>query len=142
MQSLYACDTSGANRRKKLRKKYEAGEVQHGFNEHRELHPRSDGKTNTLCTVLKDNPICEPVRVGDLPNAKGLISGSQATRIYSIDGKSVNLVANGGGQGAKTGLYAIPVEFADGIPLRAISLADGKEVRRLSSIKRLNHHQG
>ena len=112
---------------KKLRKKYEAGELQHGFNEHRELHPRSDGKTNTLSTVLKDNPICEPVRIGGLPNKKGLISGSQATRIYSIDGKSVNLVANGGGQGAKTGLYAIPIEFAGGIPLRAISLADGKE---------------
>ena len=112
---------------KKLRKKYEAGELQHGFNEHRELHPRSDGKTNTLSTVLKDNPICEPVRVGDLPNAKGLISGSQATRIYSIDGKSVNLVANGGGQGAKTGLYAIPVVFVEGVPKKAISLADGKE---------------
>lgn len=52
--------------------------------------------------------ITEPVRVGDLPNAKGEISDSQATRIYSINGKSVTLVANGGGQGAKTGLYAIP----------------------------------
>ena len=52
--------------------------------------------------------IIEPVRIGDLPNAKGEISGSQATRIYSVDGKSVNLVANGGGQGAKTGLYAVP----------------------------------
>lgn len=64
-----------------------------------------------------DNPnkqvwdmIAEPIRIGDLPNAKGEISGSQATRIYSVDGKSVNLVANGGGQGAKTGLYAVPVE--------------------------------
>ena len=56
--------------------------------------------------------IAEPVRVGDLPNAKGEISGSQATRIYSVDGKSVNLVANGGGQGAKTGLYAVPTECA------------------------------
>ena len=53
--------------------------------------------------------VAEPIRVGDLPNAKGEISGSQATRIYSTEGKSVNLIANGGGQGAKTGLYAIPV---------------------------------
>lgn len=53
------------------------------------------------------NMVAEPVRIGDLPNAKGEISGSQATRIYSVDGKSVNLVANGGGQGAKTGLYAV-----------------------------------
>jgi site-specific DNA-cytosine methylase len=71
--------------------------------------------------------VAEPVRVGDLPNEKGEISGSQATRIYDINGKSINLVANGGGQGAKTGLYAIPVEFEDGIPVKAISCADGKE---------------
>jgi site-specific DNA-cytosine methylase len=29
-------------------------------------------------------------------------------RLYSVEGKSVNLTANGGGLGAKTGLYAIP----------------------------------
>ena len=57
--------------------------------------------------------VAEPIRVGDLPNAKGEISGSQATRIYSTEGKSVNLVANGGGQGAKTGLYAVPYELSD-----------------------------
>lgn len=56
--------------------------------------------------------IIEPIRIGDLPNDRGEIGGSQATRIYSIDGKSVNLVANGGGQGAKTGLYACPVGIA------------------------------
>lgn len=48
---------------KRLRKQYEAGEVTHGFREHSELHPRLDGKTNTLSTVLKDNPIMEPVCV-------------------------------------------------------------------------------
>ena len=49
---------------KKVRKQYEAGEIKHGFHELSELHPRTDGKTNTLSTVLKDNPICEPVGVG------------------------------------------------------------------------------
>ena len=58
------------------------------------------------------NMVAEPVRIGDIPNEKGEISGSQATRIYSVDGKSVNLVANGGGQGAKTGLYAVPYELS------------------------------
>lgn len=58
------------------------------------------------------NMVAEPVRIGDLPNANGEISGSQATRIYSVDGKSVNLIANGGGQGAKTGLYAVPYELS------------------------------
>ena len=37
-------------------------------------------------------------------------SPKQATRIYSVDGKSQCLSANGGGQGGKTGLYKIPTE--------------------------------
>lgn len=32
----------------------------------------------------------------------------QATKVYSIDGKSVTICANGGGQGGKTGLYLTP----------------------------------
>lgn len=52
--------------------------------------------------------VAEPIRIGGLPNEKGDITGAQATRIYSQNGKSVTLKANGGGQGAKTGLYAIP----------------------------------
>ncbi len=105
---------------KAVRKQYEAGEIHHGFHELSELHPRTDGKTNTLSTVLKDNPICEPVRVGQFNK------GGQGDRVYSIEGKSVCLSANGGGRGAKTGLYAIPVEFEDGVPVKAISCSDGK----------------
>ena len=33
--------------------------------------------------------------------------GGQGERVYSIKGKSANLTANGGGRGAKTGLYRI-----------------------------------
>ncbi len=33
--------------------------------------------------------------------------GWQGQRIYNINGKTVNLTANGGGQGAKTGLYLV-----------------------------------
>lgn len=109
-----------------LRKQYERGEIHHGFHELSELHPRTDGKTNTLSTVLKDNPICEPVRIGGLPRPNGEISESQAMRVYSINGKSVNITAGGGGMGGKTGLYAIPVEFIDDVPIRAVSCADGK----------------
>lgn len=50
-----------------------------------------------------NNLLCEPVRIGTL---EGLGSG-QANRIYSVRGKSVCLNANGGGGGAKTGLYKI-----------------------------------
>lgn len=44
----------------------------------------------------------------------------------TIDGKSTTLCAEGGGMGAKTGLYALPVEFDGGIPVKAVSGADGK----------------
>ena len=53
--------------------------------------------------------IAEPIRVGCMPSPNGEIKNSQAKRIYSVVGKSVNLVANGGGEGAKSGLCAIPV---------------------------------
>lgn len=41
------------------------------------------------------------IRVGEIGK------GGQGDRIYSIDGKSVALSANGGGRGAKTGLYLV-----------------------------------
>ena len=47
--------------------------------------------------------IAMPIRLGHL---KGR-SNAQANRVYSIEGKSVCLNANGGGGGAKTGLYKI-----------------------------------
>ena len=46
---------------KRCRKAYEAHEIKHGYNELNELHPRPDGKTNTLTTVLKDNQIMVPI---------------------------------------------------------------------------------
>lgn len=44
---------------KALRKDYESGAIHHGFNEHREMELRTDGISNTLSTVQKDNYICE-----------------------------------------------------------------------------------
>jgi len=43
----------------------------------------------------------KPIRIGTIGK------GGQGERVYSIDGKSINLTANGGGRGAKTGLYLI-----------------------------------
>ena len=56
------------------------------------------------------NMVAEPIRVGAMPRPNGELSTSQAFRVYSADGKSVNITAGGGGAGGKTGLYAIPVE--------------------------------
>ena len=71
--------------------------------------------------------VADPVRVGCYPSPDGTLKNSQAMRLYSIEGKSVNLTANGGGMGGKTGLYAIPIEFVDDVPVKAVSCADGKE---------------
>ena len=70
------------------------------------LEPRSDGKTNTITTVQKDNYIAQTIRIGDIQTT------AQAHRVYSPYGKSVNLTANGGGQGAKTGLYMCPIDLS------------------------------
>ena len=48
-----------------------------------------------------------PVRIGSLGN------GGQGDRIYSVRGKTVSLMANGGGRGAKTGLYRIDLPDGD-----------------------------
>ena len=53
--------------------------------------------------------VAEPVRIGTIENdAKNPTHDSQQYRVYSPDGKDVTLCGNGGGLGAKTGLYAVP----------------------------------
>jgi DNA (cytosine-5)-methyltransferase 3A len=49
----------------------------------------------------------EPIRVGQIGK------GGQGDRIYSVRGKSVCLNANGGGRGAKTGLYKVDLPDGD-----------------------------
>lgn len=51
--------------------------------------------------------VAEPIRIGQIGK------GGQGQRIYSVKGKSVSLNANGGGQGAKTGLYKIDLPDGD-----------------------------
>jgi DNA (cytosine-5)-methyltransferase 3A len=50
-----------------------------------------------------------PERLGNIEGQKD----NQANRIYSVRGKSVSLNANGGGGGAKTGLYKIDLPDGD-----------------------------
>ncbi len=47
-----------------------------------------------------------PIRVGTIESSTG--SEGQGHRVYSADGKSKTLCGNGGGAGAKTGLYTVP----------------------------------
>lgn len=69
-----------------------------------------ESKANALTTAQTDSMVGEPIRIGCYPSPDGTLKNSQGMRLYSVDGKSVNITATGGGLGAKTGLYAIPVE--------------------------------
>lgn len=63
-------------------------------------------KSNTVRTGgrgsgINDKHNWDTIRIGQIGK------GGQGDRIYSTEGKSVNLSANGGGRGAKTGLYEV-----------------------------------
>lgn len=63
--------------------------------------------TLTSHSFEQNNKVITPVRIGQLGK------GSQGDRVYSVVGKSVALAANGGGGGAKTGLYKIDLPDGD-----------------------------
>lgn len=91
---------------KSVRKQYEAGEIHHGFNELNELHPRTDGKTNTLSTVLKDNQICEPIRIGCMPSPECIESADKhkkAQTIYEVKDGQITIKGK-----------RYPIKLADG----------------------------
>lgn len=77
------------------------------------------------------NGAAEPIRIGTIENvAKKQDFDSQQYRVYSPDGKSVTLCGNGGGVGAKTGLYDVPVPVNETVEgkaqcLRATYYKDG-----------------
>ena len=75
---------------------------------------KGSGEGSLKSDAFPDNPnkqvfdyVAEPVRIGDIG------STAQAHRVYSCDGKSVTLSANGGGQGGKTGLYTTPINITE-----------------------------
>ena len=87
------------------------------------INTTKDGKAQCLrATCYKDTVrnivgndvdrktgVAESVRVEALPRPNGELSTSQAMRVYSTEGKSVNLCTGSGGMGGKTGLYAVPI---------------------------------
>ena len=99
---------------KRCRKAYEAHEIKHGYNEFNELHPRPDGKTNTLTTVLKDNQIMEPVCVAE----RGRMYRGQPQHYANCMQTSNDFYQ----------YVAYAIEFDDdGRPIKAIG-KDGKEI--------------
>ena len=71
------------------------------------LEVRHDKKLNALTTVQTDSVVCSPVRIGELGK------GGQGNRIYSVRGKTISVMAHGGGYGAKTGLYKVDLPDGD-----------------------------
>lgn len=69
-------------------------------------------------------PVIKPIRVGEYGK------GGQGQRIYSVYGKSVSLTANGGGQGAKTGLYKIDLPDGDYI-IRKLTPVEAERLQTL-----------
>ena len=54
--------------------------------------------------------VATPIRIGTIEsNVENKSHDSKQYRVYSPDGKSTTLCGQGGGVGAKTGLYAVPV---------------------------------
>lgn len=115
---------------------------------YRRFETHGEQKSNALTTVATDAMVAIPLRVGLMPQLDGTLKDNQATRIYSIDGKSSTLSANGGGWGAKGGLYGVPAtegekdayEVRDGkITIKGkkypIKLSDGFFVIRKPTVK-------
>lgn len=86
--------------------------VPHGFNKGGIKYDKSPTLTANG-SWQHNNFISEPVRIGSLPNAKGELCKSQGYRIYDSNGKSITISACGGGMGAKTELYSVPVNTTE-----------------------------
>lgn len=90
-----------------------------GGNRGRAIFPirASDGKfienetqaTNTITARYGNNANGSYIVENKSKEVKQIIGGSQGQRVYDTNGISITLGSQGGGQGAKTGLYAIPV---------------------------------
>ena len=71
-------------------------------------------------TVDRKTCVATPIRVGTIESGTG--SEGQEHRVYSAGGKSKTLCENGGGVGAKTGLYTVPT----GCPALRVAEATAK----------------
>ena len=66
--------------------------------------------TGSMVTSSCATTILEPIRIGTIEsNVENKSHDSKQYRVYSPDGKATTLCGQGGGVGAKTGLYAAPV---------------------------------
>ena len=77
--------------------------------------------TGSMVTSSCATTILEPIRIGTIEsNVKNKSHDSKQYRVYSPDGKATTLCGQGGGVGAKTGLYACPTNEIDGKPIYTV----------------------
>ncbi len=79
---------------------------------------------DTLCKHC-NTMVAQPILIGYIGNSRG-----QGNRVYSVRGKSVCLSANGGGGGAKTGLYKIDLPDGDYI-IRKLTPVEAERLQTL-----------
>ena len=82
----------------------------------RASHGPHGGPSSVIKTIKEPgkfsfNGVAEPVRIGEIENTapRTGFDTSKQYKAYSPDAKATALCGNGGGAGAKTGLYAVPV---------------------------------
>ena len=91
---------------------------------YKRLKTKSNKKAVSLTDVHTDSIYFKPLRIGYFNTA------GQGDRIYSVQGKSVCISANGGGRGAKTGLYRIELPDGDYI-VRKLSPVECERLQTL-----------
>ena len=74
--------------------------------------------------VAADPDVFSPVRVGSIGK------GGQGNRIYSVHGKTISFMSNGGGRGSKTGLYKIDLPDGDYV-IRKLTPIEAKRCQTL-----------
>ena len=72
---------------KSIRKEYEAGNINLQRKEIQKLEPRTDGKTNTLTSVQKDNLLRQVIQLNPSLESGG-VQPYQQNRVYDADGIS------------------------------------------------------
>lgn len=93
---------------KAMRKDYEAGNIQESRHNMTRLEPRTDGVSNTITTVQKDNLLAEPRLIGGIGEVSFGKQWRQGNRVYDSNGIAMCLMAQAiGNAGGNSYLYKV-----------------------------------
>ena len=116
---------------KAMRKDYEAGNIQESRHNMTRLEPRTDGVSNTITTVQKDNLLVEPRLIGGIGEVSFGKQWRQGNRIYDSNGIAMCLMAqaieNAGGNS-----YLYKVEESEEERLNDVCKETEKEIIGIS----------